>query len=267
MLHLNMLLLLQEEYYVFNAFSFQEIVSNDWRGLPVMWRCSTCGHMYKASALARSKGLCCPSCSCKALTSVNNAAAIHPYLETFYDTEKNERLLSSYLPSSQEQVYWKCHECGHTSFQSISCKVRKPYCTRCLTHDVPYGLRITHPELEDWYDFERNAEGMEVHSYRSYTPIALKCPDCSESFLSSVRDFIANPQCPSCQSSPYPSLAEEHPALAERLNLTATGCNAHGLVSRSSQLAVWYCESCPTSYKDRVSNLISRGRSLCHSCR
>ena len=97
------------------------------------WRCSRCGHSWKASPNNRAFGTGCPKCSKHVVDpKVNSFAAVNPHLINQWDCEKNKPLTAWDVAAyDNRDYYWIC-ENGHSFPASPANRTkgtRCPYCT------------------------------------------------------------------------------------------------------------------------------------------
>ena len=97
------------------------------------WRCSKCGHSWKASPSNRACGKGCPKCAGKIVDhEVNSFAAINPHLIDQWDPLKNDSLTAWDVAAyDNRDYYWKCDN-SHSWKASPANRTKGtkcPYCT------------------------------------------------------------------------------------------------------------------------------------------
>lgn len=107
----------------------------------VWWKCSVCGHEWKAKVSSRTSGSTgCPVCSKKKqqqsfkesiIKSRGSLPDKFPELRNEWNCEKNEKPASSYTPGSGESVWWKCSVCEHEWKARIYARTNGSGCPRC----------------------------------------------------------------------------------------------------------------------------------------
>ncbi len=81
----------------------------------VWWRCSTCGHEWKAVIKARVHGLPCPVCAERAVKAgYNDLATTDPDLVLEWDYEKNDTVDPTRISRNSMYPVWWTASCGHT---------------------------------------------------------------------------------------------------------------------------------------------------------
>ena len=135
----------------------------------VWWKCSVCGHEWKAEIKARVAGSGCPVCSRKTVwQGYNDFATMHPELVKEWDYEKNGDMLpSDYLKGSSVRVWWKCRVCGHewkAQIKTRSSGFRCPKCARKIAKETftnhllerSNTISIRFPHLMSEWNYKKN---------------------------------------------------------------------------------------------------------------
>jgi hypothetical protein len=99
--------------------------------MKVWWKCKE-GHSWEAAICNRSLGYSCPYCVGKlAISGVNDAASLFPYLiDEWASNENNDVSLGQLLPQSSKRFWWKCRR-GHRWKASVQSRVMGSGCPRC----------------------------------------------------------------------------------------------------------------------------------------
>lgn len=110
----------------------------------VWWKCSTCGHEYKAVIKSRVHGLKCPVCTRNAvLPGYNDLATTDPDLALEWNFDKNTRRPTELSRFSQYPVWWK-GSCGHEWKDKVFHRAVEGagciYCEKAFLKDLPYLL-------------------------------------------------------------------------------------------------------------------------------
>ena len=81
----------------------------------VWWKCSKCGHEWKAAIKNRSRGHRCPCCTNRVVVKgINDLETRYPNIAKEWDLEKNYPLKpSDVVGGFHKNVWWKCSACGH----------------------------------------------------------------------------------------------------------------------------------------------------------
>ena len=86
----------------------------------VWWKCSICGHEFRAVINARTKGLMCPVCANRTVQrGFNDLATTDPKLAREWDSERNSLLPTMVYRGSYKRAWWKCRY-GHSWSMKIS---------------------------------------------------------------------------------------------------------------------------------------------------
>lgn len=130
----------------------------------VWWKCSVCGHEWKAAIRARyQRRTGCPHCApakggrSRVLTELKRKGGFcNSELLRDWDWERNNpRQPSEYTPCSNSKVHWKCHKCGYKWDVKISNRVHGRGCPACAGKAVYRGhndFATTEPEMaKEWH--------------------------------------------------------------------------------------------------------------------
>jgi DNA-directed RNA polymerase subunit RPC12/RpoP len=92
------------------------------------WKCSTCGHEWKAVGSNRSRGAGCSACAGQVIHSDgrNSMANTHPELAVEYQGDAN-----IILAGTNKKLDWKCSACGHEWKAVGSNRSRGAGCPNC----------------------------------------------------------------------------------------------------------------------------------------
>ncbi len=98
------------------------------------WKCSECGHEWKASIASRINSSYCPKCASKVgiKTRINNYIQKHGSIKTNYpelakewNYEKNKDILPELTTCNNKKVvWWKCSKCGHEWEKSVALRTK-----------------------------------------------------------------------------------------------------------------------------------------------
>jgi rubrerythrin len=133
----------------------------------VWWKCSVCGHSWKASPNARIlRGSNCPICSVKnanaeRIKKKGSFADNFPERAKDWDYEKNGELLPTQVTAgSNIEVCWKCHVCGYEWKSMVVSHAKAKFaCEKCSYREKSlkrFGnkpLVETHPQLAEEWDY------------------------------------------------------------------------------------------------------------------
>lgn len=138
----------------------------------VWWKCSVCGHSWKASPNARIlRGSNCPICSVKnanaeRIKKKGSFADNFPERAKDWDYEKNGELLPTQVTAgSNIEVCWKCHVCGYEWKSMVVSHAKAKFaCEKCSYREKSlkrFGnkpLVETHPQLAEEWDYKNNGD-------------------------------------------------------------------------------------------------------------
>lgn len=130
----------------------------------VWWKCSKCGHSWKATITNRSIGRGCPKCAgYKLFIGENDFATMHPELLCEWDYNKNVGIDPHKIHhGSTVSVWWKCSKCGYEYRASVGRRSKGSGCRKCSDKNNVALARKTllskrgslgelHPELiKEW---------------------------------------------------------------------------------------------------------------------
>lgn len=251
----------------------------------VQWRCSICGHDWKASVAARvgsmgKKGTGCPKCSAKrggerrrVPLAGQSLADLYPDLVLEWDTEKNAKMPKDYRPFSIEKVWWICPKCTSSYQAVISSRTKNGTgCSVCGGKEVLTGrndLASTHPELLELWDYESNEDAglfpdeIMAGSAKKAFWLCAKCGTTRQLPIYSV--LHGRRHCWDCgkevrakkqKIAPRErSLAYLRPDLLKDWDYesnTARGVDPEKTFARSKTRVVWSCHKCGYSWETKV---------------
>ncbi len=99
----------------------------------VWWKCSRCGHEWKAQIVSRSDGSGCPVCAGNVvLPGHNDLATLQPELIKEWDFTKNTDISPQMVTEkSGRKVWWKCSQCGFEWNTRIASRSNGSGCPNC----------------------------------------------------------------------------------------------------------------------------------------
>jgi superfamily II DNA or RNA helicase len=167
------------------------------------WKCSKpeCGHEWQASCYHRTKGVGCPACVNKVVTTKNNLTVTHPELAKEY-SPKNSLPATQVVAGTNKKLWWKCSkpECGHEWHIEGSARVQGYGCPACVNKVVTTknNLAVTHPELAKEYS-PRNPLPADRIIAGSTKRLWWVCSKCGHEWLTSGSHRAVNKSgCPKC---------------------------------------------------------------------
>ena len=242
----------------------------------VHWICRSisknpCGHRWDASANHRTSTnhTGCPACAGKVVheDGRNSMRNTHPNLATEFDIERNAPLTPEVLiAGTNKKLHWICRTisetpCGHrwlTSGDKRSASGRGcPACAGKVVHeDGRNSMRITHPELAEEFDIERNAPlTPEVLIAGTHKKLHWICRTISETpcghrweAISKNRSSLGD-GCPACYNRVVHedgrnSMRITHPELAEEFDIERNApLTPDDLVAGTNKKLHWVCRT------------------------
>ena len=264
------------------------------------WKCSTCGHEWKAQIAKRGvRGQGCPICGkekAKAaqkerikmrIAKAGSVGSLYPVLAKEWDFDKNSGSPYDYLPQSNASVYWICSTCGYKWKGQISNRTKGVGCIICgrkrgketllnnlIAEKGP--LAENNPELANEWDNTKNGEltptKVMIHTNKAVWWI---CSDCGYSWKSSVANRATGHGCPRCALIKYGistakpvvgvnDLLSQAPELAKEMHPTKNNGLLASNIAKSSNKKIWWLGKCGHEWKATVGNRFAgRGCPLC----
>lgn len=130
--HLNNLTItnpeLVKEYSSRNLIPATQVIASTSKKL--WWICQMCMHEWQAVGASRSRGVGCPSCTHRIVTTTNNLAVTYPKLSKEYST-RNALPATEVVAGSYAKYWWICGTCHHEWQVSGSHRIQGSHCPRC----------------------------------------------------------------------------------------------------------------------------------------
>lgn len=245
---------------------------------PVWFVCKK-GHNFRSriDSVMASKGTKyrgCPYCSGRIKKAgYNDLQSQRPELLKYWDYEDNSVKPEEVgYNDNNKKVNWIC-ENGHrfksTVYQmSISVMSGNNGCPYCSGKEVAIGYNDVfsmYPELQDYWDYEKNTVKPSEITYGSRTKIYFKCKF-GHSFCKPIKAMVgglktSSKGCPYCKGTyvkeEYNDLATVDQELAKYLNEDLSGVKATEITSKTTK-SYWF--TCPEGHNFQ-SNLLSMDRS------
>jgi rubrerythrin len=178
------------------------------KNMRVNWKCPDCGYEWEANIHSRYYDRTgCPACAGKVVTESNNALALYPELEKFYDKELNTIPLDSIFPRSETKIYWKCPDCGYQWEQAVINRIRDGKvrgCAICTGAKIVGTYKDKYPDVAEMYSEKNERPFEDLKSADRKTPFLWKCKECGCEFTSTLGSMlliIKKPHkgCPNCR--------------------------------------------------------------------
>ncbi len=251
-------------------------------GEVVWWLCPQCGNEWPASIVNRTKGHGCDICATakrkitKKETLLSRRGSIDKeWCLLDWDYEANDFGPDHYTNGSGEEVYWRCHKCGHKWKTPICDRTRdyKNGCPLCSERVIVSGvndLPTILPELMEEWDYEHNTEidpttvGRGRHEYASW-----KCKKCGYIWQAQIYNRAHGKGCPCCANRVVVpginDLATTDPELAAEWHPTLNSLKPTEVTRGQQKKIYWKCSKCGNVWLDTL-NHRSHGRG-CSKCK
>lgn len=187
----------------------------------VLWVCPL-GHEWSARILNIKHGSRCPYCSGrKVLPGFNNLQTTDPDVAKLFDKERNAVDLMFVSIGSNKKYWFKCENAPH-SYEAEPYRIKDGRrCSYCAGKKILTGfndLLTTAPNLETWWDFEKNTINIQEVSKGSHKVVWWVCQE-GHSFQKDVNEMNRNTVCGYCAGkvilSGYNDLATLRPDFLE----------------------------------------------------
>ena len=245
-------------------------------GHEAWWLCPTCGQSWKAKINNRTvNGRGCPYCEHeRPIPGVNDLPTLRPDLMEEWDYEKNEgKDPSSFMPASNQWVWWKCKKCGYEYRALINNRSKGTGCKRCAGQVLQPGindLASLYPELAKEWDYEKNGgigpDDVFAQTNKKYWWI----DSFGHSWRTSPSCRIQGTNCPICSGNKvlkgFNDLATTHPKIAAEWHPTKNGPLKPTDISKGYTKKVWFlCPKCGGEYDSYIGNKV-KGYGKCPHC-
>lgn len=154
--------------YIINGELLPEKItaSNDRK---VSWICSQCGYSWNARVADRTgkKHSGCPRCAGRGvIKGEDDFGTLYPRIAIDWDWNKNKKSPYDYRPGSNQNVFWKCHICGHEWHRPIVDRViKKTGCKSCASRRTGLEKRINNMVIA----LSNNVAGdVDAHAIRAF---------------------------------------------------------------------------------------------------
>ena len=213
------------------------------------WKCSVCGHEWRAPAYRRTRGGGCPACSGRTtVPGINDLATVRPDITAEWNYEKNGALQPKhYQENSNKQVWWKCKKCGY-EWQALVCnRTRGRGCPKCVGKVLTSEntLEALNPNLaSQWaYDLNNGLTPKDVMA-GSNRKVWWRCEK-GHTWKCAVSTRKRN-NCPYCGNkillTGYNDLATLYPELVGEWDYIKNELTTSQILSGSNKKVWWICE-------------------------
>ena len=245
-------------------------------GHKAWWLCPVCGQSWEASINNRTvNGRGCPFCQHeKPIQGKNDLATVRPDLMEEWDYQRNVgKNPSSFMPSSNKKVFWKCKKCGFVYRAMINNRSKGSGCPRCAGQVLIPGtndLASLCPKLVDEWDIEKNG-GLKPSEVFGQTNKKYWWKDSfGHSWQASPNRRMRGTNCPVCSGNKIQQgsndVATTYPSIAAEWHPTKNGSLTPFQISRGYTKKVWFlCPRCGGEYETYIGNKI-KGFGKCPHC-
>jgi len=215
------------------------------------------------------------------LTSIDDSlAAKRPDVVKMWDYERNGSLKPEmFSVSSNEELFWKCPDCGHKWKSSIGSMTRagRYGCAECAKQRKGEtftkrrvkergSLLDNNPELaKEWHPTKNNDLKPEDITEGRFKPVWWKCTKCGYEWQASPNNRKKGVGCPHCSGRvPMPGvddLATVNPELIKEWDFKKNIKKPSEFLPKSGKEVYWKCSACGHSYVMGI-----RERSNGHGC-
>lgn len=178
----------------------------------VNWRCSTCGHRWKAHVNKRAAGRRCPVCSAKqkrlklikknTLVGENDIKTMFPTLADEWEQQEDGLTPSDVTTQSNVEVQWKCSICGGMWKTSVYARTQGngcPYCQKRVLVCGENDLASQFPEVAKEWDNTRNTKKAHEVFAKSSQKAFWVCSKCGHKWKACIENRTRNNTgCPKC---------------------------------------------------------------------
>lgn len=217
------------------------------------------GHTTLAQVGSKAQGHDCKVCSGQVATEEYNLELLFPEVANEWNYELNNGTPDTYLPFSNEVVFWDCPKCKSTYDNAINDRTGGgENCSYCVGKRVNKTncLSFTHPELAKEWDYNKNGElTPEKVTKGSHAKVFWICEKGHSSYPAYVyrRAGVKGTGCPTCyelygRSSPRKvkkenSLAVKEPDIAKQWHPTKNEKSPDEVGAYSRKEYWWLCEN------------------------
>lgn len=178
-----------------------------------------------------------------------SVSKLYPHIAKEWNYDKNGLLTPEmFTATSHKKVWWRCSK-GHEWEAIISNRTDKnrgcPYCSNQKILAIENSVAYTHPQILEYWDFEKNEISPYDISFGADKIVHFKCKSNHE-FSALLYAFIKTLKCPVCQNrkilAGYNDLATTHPQICNEWNYQRNvGVSPHVITYGSGKQIWWKC--------------------------
>lgn len=224
----------------------------------VVWWKGSCGHEWKTSVKARSKGEKCPICSgARAVAGINDLSTLKPGLASEW-SKKNEIKPTEVTVGSHKKVIWKCR-LGHEWTASVKSRsINGSGCPYCSHNKVLVGfndLATVVPKVADEWSEKNEKKPTEVTAFAN-RKAWWKCRDCDYEWNTLISTRSGGSKCPCCSGYTFikgrNDLKTTHPEIAEEWSEKNYPLQPDEVNAKSRKNVWWHCKKCGNEWKSVI---------------
>ena len=229
----------------------------------MIFTCDKCGEDYEAylDSVLRSIKVHdsngCPYCAGKAVKRENSFAATYPEIMDEYDPA-NEIDPYTIARHSDRIVKWICRNNQEHRWEATfrTRSYGQGGCPVCKNYNFKKRLFDVMPELEPYYDTEKNARPFNSYAYMSNQAVHWKCEE-NHSFILPIYKIVnaGKFKCPICDNRLVipgcNSLADVKPGLAKEWS-DKNDRLVTDFAATSSYYAIWQCKVCSGEFMAEI---------------
>lgn len=218
-------------------------------GEKLLWRCSKCGWLWRATGNNRMSGCGCPACAHKVATPTYNLAVCFPHLLPEY-SNLNNRSATQVIPGTHRKLWWRCSKCRYQWEASGKSRIKKHGCPACAgkVATAQNNLKATHPELAKTYSDWNTLPADKVIA-GTHRKLWWRClnPDCRYEWRATGASRVRGGGCPACANrvvTPTNNLAFVRRDLAAEFSLKNLPLTARQVTFWGCNRRVWWKCAC-----------------------
>ncbi|KYZ76894.1 hypothetical protein AXX12_18500 [Anaerosporomusa subterranea] len=228
----------------------------------VWWKCLTCNHEWRANVKNRSKGVGCPACENKVVTSTNSLLACNPNLaKEWHPTKNGELSPGDVTPGSELVAWWRCSTCGYEWQRRVASRNAGRGCAFCAKQVVTDKncLSELRPDLlEEWHPTKNVELSPDSLGVKSNQRVWWKCLTCEFEWQASPNNRSKGHKCPACANrvvTIHNCLATQNEKVALDWHYSKNGAlTPKDVVPGSGKQVWWLCSTCGFVWRTRIVN-------------
>lgn len=225
----------------------------------VVWWKGTCGHEWKTSVKARSKGENCPICSgARVIEGINDLASMKPDLACEW-SENNDIKPTEVSIGSHKKVIWKCglgHEWTATVKSRALSGTGCPYCAHNKVLSGFNDLETLSPDIAaEWSVRNLPLLPSKVTAFANQK-VWWKCKDCGNEWNTLISTRSGGSKCPYCSGytllKGFNDLVTTRPEIAAEWSERNYPLKPDEVNEKSRKNVWWRCKTCGHEWKSVI---------------